>query len=173
MQNIIPYIPDEFEAIVNAVSDKIEAQLGFKVLYRDGNYEQAQKDTKDWESPDVLIWMPFGYDEDRSRCENKYYCDLRNLKMLIASISDVKMSNKQRKEQVFKPRLTPVYEALIFEIEHGENVFIDARHTRTDWGYWGGPVTMQANNPNLFNEKVDAIEISNFSTRVDFKNCTQ
>jgi hypothetical protein len=113
--------------------------------------------------------MPFTTKRENFSIYGEVKCEL-----LIVMPTDSKFTQQQRDDISFKPRLIPIYEVLLQEIER-EKWFIKkpgkVAHSQTIRPYWGGGDVNGSDTPNLFKKEVDAIGISNLTLSIRRQNC--
>lgn len=88
------------------------------------------------------------------------------LRMLVANITDPNYISDQRTELNFKPILHPIKDELIKQISlHNRFTYEEElRYSETDMYFYGS----QANDKNIFNDYIDAIELRDI--RINIKN---
>lgn len=88
------------------------------------------------------------------------------LRMLIANFTLPEYISEQRTDINFKPILHPIKKELINQIErHGQFTYEnELSYKETDMYYYGS----QINNQNVFNDRIDAIELRDI--RLNIKN---
>ncbi len=98
------------------------------------------------------------------------------LNIAIVMLTDKNYSSQQRYERVFKPILYPLYEAFLRQLKdvghfywEGESLIIPP-HTKTDRLFYG-TTGAEGNDAYLFNDPLDAIELTNLKISKRDKNC--
>lgn len=91
------------------------------------------------------------------------------MRILICNYTEAEYTAKQRTDINFKPILHPIKNSFIEALRrHGQFVFEGYPvFTETDCYYYGS----QINDKNVFNDKIDAIEITDLIVNVTQKNC--
>lgn len=89
------------------------------------------------------------------------------LRMLIANFTLPEYISEQRTEINFKPILHPIKKELINQIErHGQFTYEnELSYKETDMYYYGS----QINNQNVFNDRIDAIELRDIKLNIKNK----
>jgi len=96
-----------------------------------------------------------------------------NMTIFIATLTDATYKAEKRKTDNFTPILYPLYKKLLNEI-HYSRLFCTfspklIEHTKFDRYYWGKEGEF-ANSKNIFNDWLDAIEISGLILKVKSQN---
>lgn len=90
-----------------------------------------------------------------------------SLRMLIANFTLPEYTSPQRLEINFKPVLHPIKKELINQIErHGQFTYEDELSFKETPMYYYGS---QINNENIFNDRIDAIELRNIKLNIKNK----
>lgn len=91
------------------------------------------------------------------------------LRFLICNFTEQTYTAQQRTELNFEPILHPIKTAFIDQMEkHGQFVFeSEPSFVETDCYYYGSRI----NDKNVFNDRIDAIEITDFLVNVTAKYC--
>jgi hypothetical protein len=89
------------------------------------------------------------------------------LRMLVANFTLAEYTSVQRTDINFKPILHPIKKELINQIErHGQFTYEDElTYKETDMYYYGS----QINDKNIFNDRIDAIELRDISLNIKNK----
>jgi hypothetical protein len=90
-----------------------------------------------------------------------------SLRMLIANFTLAEYTSVQRTEINFKPILHPIKKELINQIErHGQFTYEDElTYKETDMYYYGSKI----NEKNIFNDRIDAIELRDIKLNIKNK----
>lgn len=165
-----PYLPDIIEGVVGRVNTFFESQDNpFSVAYDKGLYNQVGNDRDD---SDLFIWLVMPFEEDRRKPE--IYASVKP-RLIIASTTEANYTMQQREDINFKPRLLPVYQKLLEEIE-AEEMFgypKSVDHSKKILPYWGGGDVNGTGTPNLWKRFVDCIDVNNINLEIQHnKNCT-
>jgi hypothetical protein len=169
---------------MQGVVDRVNAAFStrvddpFPVYYAKGIETQVSRDiysTPEYlQSGAVVVWLVMNYIQVRGQDVSIFgecTCTLN-----IISPTDGKFTQAQRDEQIFHPRLLPVYEVLCKEIARerwfqfkGSSAVL---HTDIMRPYWGGNAEQNGvNQPNLFKKEVDAISLHALKLRIKLENC--
>lgn len=179
MVNGSPYLPEIMAGPVDRVNQAFSTRENdpFTVRFQSGIISQVATDL--YQSPgawtnEVLVWLVMNYTEQIGKDPSIYSSAI--VTILIVAPTDVAFTQSQRDDQVFMPRLIPVYEQLIQELSR-ERWFQTKgsrpQHTRINRPFWGGNGEMNgASQPNLFKKCVDCIAIDNLQLRVKLENCS-
>lgn len=175
------YIVDEIGAVVSTVSTKLLTQLQTvdsniqAVNYYYGHPKQIaidlfQKDASDTQNyykyPAVFLFMDF----------NEYVgkdlgiqTTVKNLRIIIATSTDLNLKTAERYTQKFKLLLYPIYYELITQLWKSKKILAASAsqiiHTKRDCPLWG------QTDKNVTNSWLDAIEISDLQLKFYNKNC--
>lgn len=182
LQKKIPYPGDELLYIPflwRDIIQKVEAQVGFTVLFDWGHYLEVQKRLEEKNSGMTdalrekypLVWLVCDYAEERGKQIDLYATDRHQL--LIVSLTQPNYTMQQRADKIFLPVLYPIYSALLTQIEKDVRIQVASRnlisHTKIDRYYWGGGSDKEGNN--LFSDNVEAIEIKNLEINIKQPEC--
>lgn len=87
--------------------------------------------------------------------------------IIIATLTDPKLTAEQRIEKTFKPILQPIKEQLVNLIyRHKQFSFPDElNYTEIEHYYWG-KAGLYGNDGNIFNDYIDAIELNNIEVLI-------
>jgi len=178
-------IPKLFESIAEAVNVALSSRAvdPFPVYFDYGHYNEVVKNLtekdgsitqKDNKYP--LIWLVMDFVEKFGINETGY-CSLPDLQILIVTDTKVNMTTRERIEQVFIPKLYPIYEELKYQIIYSglfTNMTEDTiDHEKIDRPYWGGQDSNGNGTANLFNDHVDAVQLRRLKLEVDPVACDQ
>lgn len=99
-----------------------------------------------------------------------------SLNILIANYNDRKWNSEERKENIFKPVLYPLYERFLAELGRSGLFFWPANgnldypeHTKVDRPFFGTE-DQEGNVKNIFDDPIDAIEIIGLKVNQRSKN---
>jgi hypothetical protein len=173
-----PYLPDIMEGVVARVNAAFSTRPTdpFNVLFEKGIYGQVSRSVykRGWTN-EVIVWLIMPFIERRGKDYSMWGDVTSNL--IICLPTDGNFSQQERDDLSFTPRLKPVYEVLMQEIQR-ERWFSFAGpnkidHMRVIRPYWGGSDVNGTNTENLFKKQVDAIGVNNLVTRVKLSqnNC--
>lgn len=100
-----------------------------------------------------------------------------SVNMIIATFTDKNLNAEERSEQVLKPVLEPLYENFMQAFKDSGLFMWDSQlaqdkppHNKIFRPYWGTAGT-EGNVKNIFNDPIDAIEITNMKFSQIQKNC--
>ena len=93
----------------------------------------------------------------------------------ILHLTDANYTIEDRYTKVFKPVLYPLYESFMVQLRKvGKYTWVGdidkANHTKTDRPFWG-TVYDQGNSKYIFNDRLDALEITDLRIGKTIKNC--
>lgn len=93
-----------------------------------------------------------------------------NLKLIIATSTKPEYSSEERLENTFKKILYPIQDIFLDEVyKHRQFTYeLDLAYTTTDRFFWG-KTGLYGNEGNMFNDYIDAIEISNLIVNIKNK----
>ena len=174
MQDII--IVKEIEKIVEKTNTALAAKSFPYTVYYDYGHpkeinnrlkeksESVDDDLRDTKFPLIILLT----DIPINRNITGMYGTAR-LRFLICNFTDENYTAQQRTDLNFIPILHPIKTAFIDQIEkHGQFVFEEEpTFIETDCYYYGS----QINDKNVFNDRIDAIEIADFNVNVTAKYC--
>jgi hypothetical protein len=174
------YLVDKFGLLVNAVNtDKLMQDLNITVQYRYGHFLEInnllKNETRNKDTKYPLIALRLDTPEEIKNGHFVY----RNLNIVILAFTDKSYNAEQRYTNIFKPTLYPIYEALMNQLKVSGIFFWDKPlnedneyppHVKTDRPYWGTALPF-ANAQRIFDDPLDAIEISNLTLKSRIKNC--
>jgi len=175
---------DLFRTITKSVSEKLTAQLKLVDPLIDGvHYKHGHP----LEILEILDELAKGITTKTSRypliglfqdipesidVQEGFYGDV-SFHLIIARPTDPNYRAAKRYEVNFKPILYPIYTALLEEIRLSKFFFlVDNKipHTKIDRLYWGRE-GLYGNEGNVFNDRIDCIEIRDLKLRVKTQNC--
>jgi hypothetical protein len=167
-----PYLPDIIQSIVQRVSGILNAKAvnPFAVFFDKGNHNQVSKSVYAKNTfPLVWLKMPFTVKRGNPLVFGEVYCDL-----ILAMPTDSTYTQQQRDDNVYKPRLLPLYAELMVQIQK-EKMFSFKGHGHIEHNqlihpYWGGGTIEGTNGKNLFEREIDAIGIMNLKLTIK-NNC--
>ncbi|HQZ75584.1 MAG: hypothetical protein KA399_01585 [Chitinophagaceae bacterium] len=172
-----PYLPDIIKGIVERINNVFSTRETdpFTVLFTHGNYAQANRDfyKAPQEGKNNLIWLKMPFDQVVGK-SSLYYSDLV-FSIAIATVSDNKLSQTERDNTTIKPRLYPIYDLLMQEIDR-EGWFVYNRtrtpeHRAIVESYWGiGDVNGQ-DADNLFKIKADVMSVLDLKIKLRKSSC--
>ncbi len=122
--------------------------------------------------PVVILFQDFDEDYGES---HSIKSEVTGLNVIIATSTSPDYISEQRYTNNFKPILQPLYELFVEHLiasrqflEIGEGL---VPHVKTDRLYWGRS-GLYGNEANIFNDYIDAIEISDLHLKLSkFKYC--
>ena len=169
------FIPDVIGSAVEKVDTAIFAKHSFRVFFDFGHYQEVTKNLtvkgksisqKGERYP--LVWLVMDF-EERHGLNPDTYADV-NLHLIIAMPTNNNYTMEQRRDEVFVPKLYPIYQELLTQISKSKSFGMPKlemiEHTKIDRPYWGGQDSMGNGTVNLFNDFIDAIEIKNLRLRI-------
>jgi hypothetical protein len=94
------------------------------------------------------------------------------LQLIIATLSNKDFNAEQRLQNTFKPVLYPIKKIFLEQMKlHRQFTYNQEMiHISTDRFYWGKQ-GLYGNTGNIFDDYIDAIEISNLKVFIKNKNC--
>lgn len=157
------YIPDLVGAVVQKVDQTFWSRPTnpFHVYYEFGHHEEVLRQLIYKEgNPDKpkkypLIWLVTPFKEVKK--EHGLYAETK-LHIVIAYYTSNTYSMAERRDNVFKPILYPVYAELLRQLQKSYSFQMqsDPVHTKMDLQY----AKVDSDNKNLFNDFVDVIDIT-------------
>lgn len=156
-----PVIVDLFSAIATSTA----AAIGYPVYFHHGHILEISNVVKQLgKDPDIGKRYPIiSLEHDISKTHKiegtEFEC-----KMYIITLSDPNYLAEDRKELIFKPILTPLFEAFIHQIarsgkfEQQTDTEVNENCRSIDRYFWGRKQVM-GNDANIFGDWVDCIEI--------------
>lgn len=119
--------------------------------------------------PLVVLFTDIGIYKDDPKIEGK----IKKLYLAIINFSNVNYSSKERYDNNIIPILYPIYNKLIKKIKSSQ-YFIGVnpivKHTLTEMPFWGS-VSKYGNISNMFNDPLDAIQITDMELLINSKKC--
>jgi hypothetical protein len=97
------------------------------------------------------------------------YASKVNLHMVIASVTSAEFTSDQRLVQSFEPCLSPLYDSLMGELAAHKDIVEDdaANIVHTEWKrFFWGKTGLYSNTGNVFQDFIDAIEITNIQLTI-------
>lgn len=170
-----PYLPDILEAMVARINTAFSTRPTdpFTVAYGKGNYSQVSNDLFKTETKSNIIWFIMPYQQKRGTT-TLYYGDA-SFSVVIASATEPHITQQQREDLIFKPRLFPMYDLLMQEIERegwlSPYKSGTPEHTMVIRPYWGGGDANGQAVDNLFKMKADAISVVDIKVKVNSESC--
>lgn len=182
MKPKLAFLSDHFKDLVETVSSIVLVKLKqkrpeiTKVNYEHGHPLEVietmgqlakSSSTKFDRYPLVALFQPY---------EEKYggdYVEV-NLHLIIAVTTDENWKAEKRLTENFKPILYPIYQTLFEQISYSRLFNIldvnSIDHIKIDQFAWGksGLYGMEG---NIFNDRIDAIEIKNLKIKVNLNTC--
>ena len=170
-----PYLPDIIQSIVSRVDAVFAGRTvdPFNVFFDKGNYAQAWKDAYQFTGSNPLVWFAMPYSSQRGRTPN-FYADT-TFTLWVVMPTDSLFTQQQRDDNTIKPRLLPVYDVLLQEIER-EGWFSFSKsptpeHTMVILPYWGMGTANGTDADNFFGSKYDAIKLVDIKCTINLENC--
>lgn len=165
MLTATPYIVKMFEYIAYDV----QQQTSIQVNYMHGHPQEIDNVLQAWtKTPDnsavkyPLIALFQDFDEKRG-VGNGFMAEI-SVDLIIATLTDPKLTATERMCRTFVPTLYPLYDQFISSLIRSGYFLIrsmgEVQHTKTDRMYWG-----RSNNA-VFGDYVDAIHIQNLTLKV-------
>jgi len=173
---MLSYTPYIHEMIRNICTD-VTAQTDFTVHFEHGHGQEiietliamtGDLTLQDQKYP--LIALFHDYDEVHEKDPQKYEVTLH---MVICSLTERTLNTDQRYIQNYYPVIFPVYEAFMKSLARSGYFITDegqVPHTKTDRVNWGR-TSLWGNEAGIFNDHVDALELTNLRLTVLNKNC--
>lgn len=185
---LVDVFKDIVEATENAINDntgltlldqlKFVDQLIDGVHYQHGHpleiietlqQQSEARTTKTSRFPLIALFQDFPESID---VQEGFYGDVP-FHLIIARPTDPNYKAGKRYEVNFKPILYPIYQAFMEQIRLSRRFsLIDNKipHTKIDRLYWGRE-GLYGNDGNVFNDRIDCIEIRDLKLRVKTQNC--
>lgn len=169
------YIVDVIEDIVAKVSAELSDTLDFAVAYQHGhpleiieNIKEQAEYTRTRSDTYPLIALFQDFDETTDRLTGEISAQLH---IIIANLTDPKYKATDRYLKSFKPYLYNIYDELMYQISRSKYVSrIDGNWKKTDRLFWGRS-GLYGNEGNIFNDHIDAIEITNLNLVFNNQTC--
>lgn len=172
MQVLAQYIPDLF----TPVAARMIELLGFPIYYEWGHQPEitqkltaldASKNKKSFKYP--LMWLVMDFKESHG-VNMDVYAKTSPFSFVFAVGTDPLYTEQQRRDKSFLPTLLPMYQTFLqalseqssFRKPYGPLI----KHDSALRPYWG-----HGTNHNLFNDFIDAIEITNLQLEVVNLKC--
>lgn len=116
-----------------------------------------------------LIALFQDFEENR----NGDFIELK-LQMIIAVLTDNKLTAPERYDVSFKPIIYPIYDELLNQIARStyfaEATIKQIQHIKVDRLFWGRS-GLYGSEKNIFNDYIDCIELKELKLKVKLKNC--
>lgn len=156
------YLPDIFHNIIERVSNTFSTRPSdpFNVEFNHGLHEQVVVDKlRNPTNPDILVWLIMPLKIVRT---NKLLYGVASPSIIIAKPTDTNYTQAERENQVFFPRLYPVYNEILTQIKGDKNLSngLTINHEQQILPYWGGGEGNSPGQPNLWKFYVDAIKVN-------------
>lgn len=179
------YIVDVFREIVGKVSAKLTPQLkGYDELITGVHYEHGhpmevietlnQKDASETYQFDKYPLIALFQDFPERVSDNTGIQSEATLHLIIARATKADFKAAERYDYNFRPVLYPVYEELLYQIHRHPAIISKGpaliRHTKYDRLYWGRQ-GLYGNEGNIFNDRIDCIEIRDLQLKFNQKIC--
>lgn len=170
-----PYLPDIMEGIVTRMDEAFSARATdpFNVSFGKGNYSQVANDIYRSAKTANMIWLSMPYEEQMGK--SAFYYSETVFSLMIATATEGKFTQQQRDDITIKPRLLPMYDLLLQELQReGWLKFTSSdipEHKKVIRPYWGGGDAGGTYTDNLFKQKVDAISVIGIKAKVNEKSC--
>lgn len=120
-----------------------------------------------------LIWLVIPFEEEYGNTGE--VTELKNVQIIIATTTKLDSTTPQRMIDNFVPRLYPIYEEMIKQIKISgffSEIGYDVPHKKIDQPYWDGKEG-GAQQANMFNDFIDAIQLKNIRLTVNETTCDQ
>lgn len=143
--------PEEVTNVIQSINENNDLKEGFK------NYP--------------FVWLEEDFDEDHSN--NGYDYIALDLKIVIVMKTLGTYEAGERMENIFKPVLLPIYEALMAEIRRSGEFTMGkgkAKHVKRNHMFYGSDQNPDGSK-NKFKDYTDAVEIKNMDLKVNKKKC--
>lgn len=118
-----------------------------------------------------LIWLVIPFDEEYG--DTDQVCELSNLQIIIADLTNKDSTTPARMADTFADRLFPIYEELIKQIKLSgffSEIGYNVPHKKINQPYWDGKENSQQ-QANMFNDYIDAIQLKNIRLTVNESTC--
>lgn len=172
MQEI--FIVDEIRTVVERTNAKLaEDNFGMEVYYSYGHPKEINQrlqtlsesaEDKDKVFPRIILLTDIPINHNIIG-----FWGQARLRILICNYTEAEYTAEERTEKNFKPILHPIKKAFIDKLStYGLFTFEgELQYTETDCYYYGS----QINDKNQFNDRIDAIEITDLLVNVTAKIC--
>lgn len=163
-------VVDLFSAIVAKVATELKSPVHYMYGHPLEVVNTLQRKTKHptgkhQKFPLIVLFQDF---EER-KGENQSTASEVRLNLVIATNTKADYVSSQRYEVTFKPILIPIYDLLMDEIVKSlyfnDISFGLVPHTKTDRVYWGKQ-GLYGNEGNIFQDRIDAIEITELNLKI-------
>lgn len=173
-------IPELFRVIVTKVDTVLFGKPvdPFHVWFDYGRYleitrrlTEKQQGTTEKSKRFPLVWMVIPFDEEYGKTDQ--VCELSNLQIIIACQTEIDSTTPDRMVDNFIPRLFPIYLELLKQIKVSgffSEIGYDVPHKKINQPYWDGKEN-GANQANMFNDVIDAIQLKNIRLTVNETTC--
>lgn len=173
------YVVDEIGTIVSAVSTRLLSQLQVidsnitGVHYQFGHIEEIKETLAQKDQSEAFIYTKYPLvilvqDFSETMGAGLGIATTDNLHILIVTSTSGNYKAAERYAATFKPILYPIYLAFLDEIAKSGRVMTSSvnqlKHNKIDRVYWGKEAA-QGNTKNIFNDRLDAIEITNLNLK--------
>lgn len=121
---------------------------------------------------DKLAPYPFVYVNSQTVEYDKTNKNLTRIsvgELIIATLTSPQYKSAERDLKTFKPILLPYMEALLDRVEHGQSLVLES-YGKTRLHYFYGKEGLYGSESNLFNDSVDAIQITDLEFRLTKNN---
>lgn len=125
--------------------------------------EMLEKDSNSVDKFPVVYMRP-DYIEDYNTGDSRVLYNA-TIELYIIHRTEPIYKVGNRYEEVFKPILYPIFEALMYRLKHYAGFTFNYEHSKQDLLQWG------LNNENFVNEYIDAIHLTNMTLGVMKTNC--
>lgn len=171
------YITD----ILNDIVEQVAEDYGAPVYYLHGHPVEIVNILKERSKHAINKFRKFPLiallqDFEEVKGGNQSVNSQVSLNLIIATRTESKYLSSERYKLNFKPILHPIYEYLLDRIAlhpaFGGMAPGVIPHTKIDRLYWGKQ-GLYGNEANIFNDRIDAVEIVNLELEIlnHFKNC--
>lgn len=157
-----PYFPDIVQNCVRRVNDSFSNRTvdPFSVFFDKGIIQQVRRTVYAAQQNFPLVWLVFKYDEIFGN--PRFYSSV-SFEVVIAMPTDNTYTQQQRDDISYKPRLLPIADQLIAEIqreyEFSSPGIDQLKYLRKILPYWGQGDVNGTDADNLFKRKIDAISL--------------
>jgi hypothetical protein len=164
-----PYLPYIIKSVVAKVNTTFSTRLTdpFNVFFDYGLYVDVAKNIYKKENAGIqdasiypLIWLVEDWDIRRGEAGGNY--GEATFDLILAMPTSNEYTADQRTENVFLPRLLPIYDELVYQLSRSKDFSVMSplkiNHTVKKRSYWGGNEGGQ-DAKNLFKNFIDALYI--------------
>ena len=173
-------IPQDIPSIFRAVVARAAQIYGNPIYFDYGHYREVtgNLNAKDMSETQQsmkypIVWLVMDFEEDHGKRLDVYASIKPNV--VIAVDTDPNYTMDERWDTSFKPKLYPIYGALLQAISESADFRMppvaSIEHTKIDRPYWGVRNAIGDSERNYFNDHVDAIQLIGIELDIRRKIC--